>query len=1132
MKKVLHKVLFAAALVTAAAGTAQIISASTSEAAVAEPTAKFPPNVPAAVRNLDIELDELSTTGWVVFDMPDTMYDGTPQVNEDRCTYNIEVNGELTTANWWWCDRVESRLDASGHGELFTVIVWASNENGDGPKSTITKYVGEDQAAPVSDFNATLDGDTWTITWAPTHGVHGGNYDPGQVKYHLYAYPGEIAVGSYNHNVSEATYTMATSDIPTAMYFSMTLDYWDIEGWGNATYPAAYTEAVVLNPMSVPMTYSLSTSTASKSFGVFNMVPETNTWTFSGSGATVSYDNPEPKDDWLISMPIEMNTGTQYKLTVNAKNNGYDEILGLYVGNTPFPESMTTQVVEPIEFNEPEGKVFEGSFTVPEAGIYYIGFHATSKADQYNLTVVDMAIEVEFSLNGPAEVDNLVVEPYYTDDESGVRVAFNAPTLNMMGQPLTSLDKIVIKRNDEVIAEVPSVIPGEKVEHLDACGIGSYTYTIYAVSGEEEGAISTREVKVVKIYKPDFSYIFKDETETAALFIVVNTEGDKKTWENLSGTPSVMYNDDDATIGKDDWLISMPIMLTGGVEYTFTTEAHGLNNYNEKLQVCISNSPTVESMTPITEVGVSDRAMTLTGTYKAYFDQTVYLGFHAMSDPDMYTLYLDSFTAEATGTCETFEYNTNLAISDLTVDPVAIAGETIAINVKVANKGLNAVEAYTVDLYVDDVLTDSYAGGPIASAQVDNVELTFNSTIFHTDEMIMRAELKAEGDEDSNDDITDDYQVTLNQSKYPTVIDLDTTAEENNVTLTWSAPDVSGTGAETVTESFEDYPAFSIGLEGSEVENDNLGEWTVIDADENTCYVHTPSYVAPNFHSGTNKLAPRAWMIMNPSEVENYESSAATDMLPNTGNQLIVALGLYGGSKSINDDWLISPELSGYAQTISFVAKNFSNAKEELFEVLYSTTGKEIDDFTRIGDVNRVENAGEFSPFSFDLPEGAKYFAIRCVSNDAIMLCIDDITFEKVSPNNELKVAGYNVFRNKMQLNNELVAENTYTDSNVESGTHSYHVNAVYNRGFSAPSNMSSIFIDTTGVDTVETVDGITVATDNGTITVNGANGGLVEVYTIDGRLVASSNGSASFAVATGVYVVRTADSAVKVIVK
>lgn len=84
-----------------------------------------------------------------------------------------------------------------------------------------------------------------------------------------------------------------------------------------------------------------------------------------------------------------------------------------------------------------------------------------------------------------------------------------------------------------------------------------------------------------------------------------------------------------------------------------------------------------------------------------------------------------------------------------------------------------------------------------------------------------------------------------------------------------------------------------------------------------------------------------------------------------------------------NDAWLISPSLSGKAQTVSFWTKGLSTYYGyEKFEVRYSTTGREIADFKNVLlDENKLMDT--WKEISVDLPAEARYFAVYVKSKNA-----------------------------------------------------------------------------------------------------------------------------------------------------
>lgn len=178
-----------------------------------------------------------------------------------------------------------------------------------------------------------------------------------------------------------------------------------------------------------------------------------------------------------------------------------------------------------------------------------------------------------------------------------------------------------------------------------------------------------------------------------------------------------------------------------------------------------------------------------------------------------------------------------------------------------------------------------------------------------------------------------------------------------------------------------------------------------------------------------------------------------------TGSKYLVSFCSQSGQ---NDDWAISPELNGKAQTISLMAASFSDGGYyhyyESFEVLYSTTGTNVSDFTRVGE--EIEEVPEaWTKYTFDLPEGAKYFAIHCTSKDKYVFMVDDVTFCPKPQVEADSFAGYNIYRNGSRLNESPVKETTYTDAMVDKGDYTYVVTAVFGDEESNISNLATALV-------------------------------------------------------------------------
>lgn len=437
----------------------------------------------------------------------------------------------------------------------------------------------------------------------------------------------------------------------------------------------------------------------------------------------------------------------------------------------------------------------------------------------------------------------------------------------------------------------------------------------------------------------------------------------------------------------------------------------------------------------------------------------------------------------------------------------AVMGRDNIYTAAIHNNGQFDAEAALVEFFADDELVSSKTVS-IASGETANVEFAFKPAITESESALtLTATVTLAGDaNDANNSLSTNVAVLC--PALPYVPEITASVQNGNVHLAWNEASVYPATI-TVRDDFESYSDFAIS---------GFGDWTTVDVDG----VMSLPAIGSSMGSFTwqNAGTPQAYIVFNPGKVGITQLATA-----HSGEKCLVAFV----AAQQNDDWLISPLLCGTMQTISFYAKAmYPGNLDEVFEILYSTTGKDTKDFTRIGEPNTIGTTN-WRRYSFDIPAGARYFAIRCISNDQFGLMIDDIEYQPAQSSVELW--GYNVYRN-----DERIAEEhgltTYVDSEADlSETNHYHVSAVYDEGesiFSAKAIVEPTAIDGIGAAAVE------VYTAGGQIIVKGATDRHLAVFAADGRTLYSFTASASehLDVAAGVYVVTVDSTSYKVIVK
>ena len=333
----------------------------------------------------------------------------------------------------------------------------------------------------------------------------------------------------------------------------------------------------------------------------------------------------------------------------------------------------------------------------------------------------------------------------------------------------------------------------------------------------------------------------------------------------------------------------------------------------------------------------------------------------------------------------------------------------------------------------------------------------------------------------------------------------------DNIELKWDAVDLSQVENTPVTDSFEDYRPFSM---------NPGGDWKFTDADGGQTFVPQSVDI-----EGLGADSAYAFIVMDATH-PNFNGSFAA----HTGDRYIGAFYCNDYSTQ-NDDWAITPRLSGEAQTISFFARNYNSTYgKETFEVRYSTTGTEVEDFTETVLTMTLEG-NEWTEISVELPDGAVYAAIHYISDNQYMFFVDDFTYMPAPWNERVTHVGYNIYRDGKRINETPVTDAQYLDRGIGADGHSYNVTAVYDCGESAPS--AELYIKPSGIGDIS--HGIRIFTVDNNICVAGAEGLEVGIASVSGMTVAYVADAADFvkvAVEPGVYIVRIAGRTFKLIVK
>ncbi len=421
-------------------------------------------------------------------------------------------------------------------------------------------------------------------------------------------------------------------------------------------------------------------------------------------------------------------------------------------------------------------------------------------------------------------------------------------------------------------------------------------------------------------------------------------------------------------------------------------------------------------------------------------------------------------------------YDHDLAVKDLTAPLKIKKGETAKVSVKVANEGKNEATGYTVKLFANDQIVDSLKeSATLAPFASQTYSMEYKSTVMDEGNSVsLKAEVEYDGDlYADNNSKTTNVGFDVSNKPRPASVSATETAERQ-ITVNWTKPTEY---SQVYTDGFESYTAWTMG---------DFGDWKSITGNTNAKTGSPLSDVNPS----TGELF--AFTVVDPlydwiteDILESYDSYK-----PHTGNNYIASFYKYDSTtyEDCNaDEWLISPGLSGNAQTVKFWVSNHNTddtVYPESYDVLYSKTGTDLSDFTKIGDTRTV-SSGKWEEASIVIPAGATYFAIHqnTKSSNTFMFQIDDVTYEGGSG----AVTGYNVYRDGELLKTISGADNLqFVDNTAENGkTYVYAVTALFADGESEATVATAITTDIANVEAVVKASSYTV-------------------YTLDGKLVGS----------------------------
>ncbi|MDE7426557.1 MAG: choice-of-anchor J domain-containing protein [Muribaculaceae bacterium] len=934
----------------------------------------------------------------------------------------------------------------------------------------------------------------------------------------------------------------------------------------------------------------------------------------------------EPADNYIFTPVVEFGTANLVDLSFNYRAGlaSYPERLAVTFG--PDCNPAHHKLITTLEFNNEEYRKCLESIEVPQAGSYYIGFHALSDARQMYMQVRDITLVNGSRVTAPAAVEDAVV----TADPTCAliaRVGFTMPVKSIKDEKLEAPLSATLYRQDGTVAQTADGLqPGAAVTLTDnaaAHGINTYTLTVSNAAGEgaratvsgwvgvdvpenipyleiyptadnlraeliweaPEGSLHggpvTADRITYKIYQlvNNSLYLIQSTTETEAVvapydanaqnfcmfYVTAATDaGESKAVNNgvVLGPPYELPLEEtasnciitaypwiagplvnDVKWGLSEYIGSLDLEAADGGMFVCSAalpeRRPGVGRMQlPKLTLRGLNAPVLTFSMYHYPVAGSDVKVYVTSDEQDYTLLGTYTTGGSERGWQQYTIPLKDFT-DAPWVAIIFDGELengsayaiiddisvmnrsehDLAIRRVTGNPSVEAGSTAVYTLTVRNSGAQP-ETFDVDLRVNGALIQTAAHDtPLLSGASVDIPLSFVAEPEH-----MSAPLKMQVEvtprncvDEIPADNTADFEVNVIQPFLPVVTDLMAEATQDGIALSWTAPSLK---PEAFTDNFMSYESF---------EYDSFGPYITEDRDMMVpCGIQGVTF--PNM--GT----PMAFQVWEPL-AEGVDVDAQI-WQPHSGTKCLVAwTALSSIEEPYNDDWLISPllvSMPGSTQPLSFyVRRPVGTYGPESYEVWYSDGSDCPDDFTLLA--SETVTSQDWTERSYQLPAGARRFAIRYTSRNRFAMLLDDLTYIPATADAGLTLTHFNVHRNGERIADvSSVGEglsHAYVDAAAPAGNTVYHLTAVYNQGEGTRSNKAYALSSVGGV----SADAVMVSADHGHITVSAPQGATVAIYATSGAMLVSERTSAEvsrYAVAPAVYTVTVGGQVFKVSVR
>ena len=778
--------------------------------------------------------------------------------------------------------------------------------------------------------------------------------------------------------------------------------------------------------------------------------------------------------------------------------------------------SRSGRALQTIENPAPGQKIsFEDT---PQRKGYYT-YEVTSSNEYGRSAAVSATVYV--GINVPAAPTDVVLTE--TDEPGVVTLSWTAPTTDVDGLPLNPdlvTYTIVQATNHDDFVALENV--KETTVTFRAMPEGEQDFIYFAVfAATEAGYSDTYASSVMKAIGTPAAYPFLEsfaDGDFSMDFGVSGNGGSWSTYGDASGIVSI--EEDNGYMGmKGEYVDARSGIYTGKISlegavapvlsfYTYNVPPESASDGRDTNTIEISVSDGSKSSV-VKSFVIGEEFGDNYGWNKVSVPLTGYAGcknielrLTVTTGNCVYTFFDRLRIGEA--------IDNNLIAGRLRTPDRVKVGNDFTASVNVLNDGDKAADNYRVQLMCNGKEIASQVGVALLPGDKKAVEFTVPTGPVSDESLVIGAKVVYENDAVPEDNTTGDATVKVVYPNLPAPEALQGRSTGDAVKLSWIAPDMSLAMPAAIEDDFESYAPYA---------NSGVGSWVFVDIDKGGIG-GIQDFQIP----GIDRNSEQSFWVMT-SEIAPDNGTFAAHSGTQYLCQMYAAVQNY---PVMCDDWAISPELYGKRQEITFFARSYVSIYPETFEVYYSTGSVNPDDFIFLDVVEYASSA--WTEYNFTVPDGARRFAIRCISTDCFMLFVDDFSYIPAGATLDLELKGYNLYRDGVKVSTLAADELSAVDVPDTESAYSYRITAVYNRGESRPSNVAEVDYSA-GIAEAGVPQPVVVGL-KGVVQVRNAAGMPVSIFAVDGKAVHVGSGDATVSLMPGVYTVRVASTSHKVLVK